>query len=61
MQVASVADKAAGPHAEAVEKPRPPNRLSSEIPPHGIWAAACNWNREALTKSLDLVPRAAVT
>jgi hypothetical protein len=30
----------------------------SEIPPHGNRAAACNCNREAFTKSLDLVPRA---
>jgi hypothetical protein len=30
----------------------------SEIPLQGNLAAACNWYREALTKSLDLVPRA---
>ena len=31
---------------------------SSEIPPKGERAAACIWNNEALTKSLDVVPRA---
>ena len=30
----------------------------SEMVPKGDRAAACNWNKEALTKSLDLVPRA---
>jgi hypothetical protein len=30
----------------------------SDIPPYGNWAAACNWYSEALTKSLELVPRA---
>ena len=31
---------------------------SSEIPPKGERAAACIWNNEAFTKSLDVVPRA---
>ena len=31
---------------------------SPEIPPKGERAAACIWNNEALTKSLDVVPRA---
>jgi hypothetical protein len=30
----------------------------SEIPPQGNQAAACSWNNEAFTKSLDRVPRA---
>src|ERR1700687_1444757 len=31
---------------------------SSEIPPQGERDAACIWNNEAFTKSLDVVPRA---
>ena len=31
---------------------------SSEIPPKGERAAACIWNNETFTKSLDVVPRA---
>ena len=31
---------------------------SSEIPPKGERAAACIWNNEVFTKSLDVVPRA---
>src|ERR1700730_14764537 len=31
---------------------------SSETPPQGERAAACIWNKEAFTKSLDVVPRA---
>jgi len=31
---------------------------SSEIPPKGERDAACIWNSEAFTKSLDVVPRA---
>ena len=33
-------------------------KATSEIPSHGNRAAACNCNREALTKSLERVPRA---
>ena len=31
---------------------------SSEIPPQGERDAACIWNKEAFTKSLDVVPSA---